>query len=102
MNTLETISRNIRVKQAISTANFEVEYKYEHEEGIVPEMITAKAIAKTVDEEDPKPLIIDLAFYTNTSNLQVTCHNKPAVFDSAVINEVTGPIADIIAGIEAA
>ena len=86
----KTISKKTRIKQSLDTASFRIEFNYEHEEGKTPDMITAKAQLPPPAEGEPpaKPLVLDVSFYPGTNNLQIVCHNTPADFDPAKINEV--------------
>lgn len=93
MSKLKTISKKVKVEQTLSTKNFEITYSYQHEQDGTPELVTARAVQ--ISNEDTK-LKIDMTWYPANSNLNITCHRTPETFNAALIDEIFGPVKEIM------
>jgi hypothetical protein len=94
MSKLTTVSKRIKADLSASTDNFDITFSYQHEVDKAPDMVTAKAVYNKA-ESDTK-LRIDLTWYPATRNLNITCHNTPEDFKATVLDELTGPINEIM------
>jgi len=73
-------------------------YAFKHEDGKVPEMITARAnMPKQELKDGEHPCRVDVSLYPDRGNLQIICHNKPEGFKVSLLEEIIEPLDDIVA-----
>lgn len=95
---LKTVSRKTKVQQSLESENFNINYAFEHDEGKVPEMITARAGMLNQNlKEGENPCRVDVSLYPSTGNLQITVHNKPEGFAVNLLAEIVEPLDEIVA-----
>lgn len=95
---LKTVSRKTKVQQSLESESFNINYAFEHDEGKVPEMITARAEKLNQElKEGENPCRVDVSLYPSTGNLQITVHNKPSGFQVSLLEEIVQPLDEIVA-----
>lgn len=91
---LKTIATKTKVSQSLDTDTLNVVFTHERIEGEAPAMVVAKATPK----DSKLPYVIDLVYYPQSSNMQITIHNKPKVFDLKLLEDIIEGINEVIEG----